>query len=215
MSLPCLIYCGVLDAELRHLVDAGRLAAELRPVDAGLCTDPRALGQAVLTQLAGWPRRPATLVYGYCWPGIDALAARYGARRVPASNCVAMLLGEAEYARALADGCFFLLPQWAGQWRAVFEERLGLAPAVAPDLLGAELRQAVYLDTGVVEYPAESLAGFAAYSGLPVTRRAIGLGRLLRLLPEACASVETALAAPPDRPDYPVHPCSATPVGVC
>lgn len=182
MSAPRLLYCGVLDAELRRLADAGAFVAELQPLDSGLCTDPPALGRALRRHLAAPGRCPTLIVYGYCFPGIDALARRYGARRVPASNCMAMLLGEAEYCCRVAAGCFFLLPQWACRWRDVLQGRLGLTPPVAAELLGAELRGAVYLDTGLADYPAAALAEFALYSGLPVTRQSVGLDHLAQLL---------------------------------
>ena len=182
MSTHCLVYCGALDAELHRLVDAGAFAAELQPVDSGLCTDPPALGRALRRHLTARQGRPVLLVYGHCLPGIDALARHYGARRVPASNCMAMLLGEAEYTRRVAAGCFFLLPEWAGRWRAILQGRLGLSPAVAAELLSGELSQAVYLDTGVADHPADALTEFALYSGLPVTRQAVGLDHLAQLL---------------------------------
>lgn len=181
---PLLICCGALRPEVEALLARGCLAVQPRFLDSSLCCDYRALAKALHSALSEETDRPRALAFGLCHPAIDDLTSRYAATRVRASSCVAMLIGEDAFARSVARGHYFLLPEWTTRWREVIAGVLGLDPSTARELLAGEVARAIYLDTGVAEYPASCLQDFMDFSGLDVERQPVDLQHLAALLTE-------------------------------
>jgi hypothetical protein len=111
--------------------------------------------------------RRVVLVYGDCCARMAELEGRPGVARTRGNNCCELLLGHDAYLRRARGGAFFLLPEWIGRWREVFEKELGLTRENARDLMGDMHRTLVYLDTGIMPVPVVDMADCAEYCGLP------------------------------------------------
>jgi len=181
---PICLACSILRREVEHLRHAGLLELPCRYVDSMLHMVPEKLGRVLDRQLAG--RRGGTvLLFGDCCAHMVDLEAAAGVARTQGVNCCEILLGSAEYRRLRRAGAFFLLPEWALDWRRVFQHQLGLRGDCAREFMREMHSRLVYLDTGLVAVPHAALAEMSEYSGLPLEILAIGLDHLAAALRKA------------------------------
>ena len=191
MSLSTVwISCGVLRAELEELLRLGKIDGELLFLDSMLHMDPRKLEVTLTAALerSGPEGGCLVLVYGDCCPRMLDLARRYRVGRVSAINCAQMLVGRARYRELMQEEAFMLLPEWTLRWKEVFQIGLGLTKEVAHDLMQDNRGNLVYLDTGLVPVPLQSLADCGAYTGLSWCVEPVTLDHLLAMLLEAQVS---------------------------
>jgi hypothetical protein len=182
-----LLACSVFRPELEALARARWPGLELHFLSSMLHMEPPRLERRLLAELGEVRRaaRPVGLVYGDCCAGMSELAAGPGVARVGGVNCPATLLDRETYRRLSHDGAFFLLPEWAGRWREVFEDELGLDAAIAPGFMADLHRKLVYLDTGVVPVPRETLEACSRFTALPFEVFPVPLVRLAELVEAA------------------------------
>ena len=183
------ICCGVLQAELKHLHDSGRIDGEIMTLDSMLHMDPHKLESALTGELERLRHNDlhGVLVYGDCCSGMLDLVKKFNMGRVNAINCPQMLLGRARYRELMHDQAFMFLPEWAIRWKEIFECELGLNRNVARDFMRDNRREIVYLDTGLAELPLRAMEECSAYTGLPWRSEEVKLDNLLSLLLEARA----------------------------
>lgn len=130
------------------------------------------------------------LAYGDCCGGMAAIESQHGVARTYGSNCCEILLGRDVYRQLSREGAFFLLPEWAGRWREVFEAELGFDAKSAPGFMGDMHRRLVYLDTGIEPVPTDALKACAEYCGLPWEVISVSLEPLRRVIEEALARLQ-------------------------
>lgn len=95
-----IVSCGILEHEIRKLIQKGKIDAEVRFLPKNLHSDPLKLEKSLDKVLADYPvdggPRPV-LVYGDVCMGFDmeikALVEKHGAVKVDALNCIDCLLG--------------------------------------------------------------------------------------------------------------------------
>lgn len=182
-----IIACDAVRDEVESVLAGRHLAARTSFLDSSLHFDCTALEQVLTENLQKHADAadPTVLVFGECYPGIDATAARYGATRVRASNCIAMLLGEEQYTRGLMEGQFFLTSAWLSGWRETIEKRFGLDAATARELFSETATAVVYLETLIRSPGSAAARAFARYVDLPLCRVDVGLENLAELIEEA------------------------------
>ncbi len=185
--------CGVLRAEMEALHQRGLIKGKLLFLDSMLHMDPPAL-EATLTRLlekdADTPRC-LVLAYGDCCSRMLDLVRRFRVGRVNAINCAQLLLGRDRYRQLMHQEAFLVLPEWAGRWEEIMQHELGLTRTVAHDLMRETRSVLVYLDTGLAPVPAQEMAAFSAYSGLPWQVEVVNLEIMLSQLLAAQNEAQT------------------------
>lgn len=172
------VTCGIFREELRVL---GPKFPGLRPVflDSMLHMRPGELQDRIDELLE--IRRPERVlfIYGDCTPRIVELCRRPGFAKTRGINCCEIILGREDYRRLRKAGAFFFLPEWTRRWRDVFERELGFAGGRGVEEMLREVHERfIYLDTGVVPVPHDTLDEIARELGLPMSVRETGLSRL-------------------------------------
>lgn len=125
------------------------------------------------------------LIYGDCCVQMTALESLPGVVRTRGKNCSELLLGPETYRRLSHEGAFFLIPEWTRRWREIFIEELGLNRDNATSLMQDLHRKLIYLDTGMVPVPENTLKECSEYCGLPYVVRPVSLVFLQSILDEA------------------------------
>ena len=187
-----LLACGVFRAELESIAPTRWPDWRVVFLPSMLHMRPERLAAvlgAALTREVGVGRSVA-LVYGDCCPRMEVLEGGPGVARTRGKNCCELLLGPAEYSRLSHEGSFFLISEWVGRWREVFETELGLTREIAASLMLDVQRKLEYLDTGLVPVPEEALRQCSDYCGLPCELRTTSLEHLEAAIDDAVRRTE-------------------------
>lgn len=107
------------------------------------------------------------LLYGDCHPFMFEMENQEGVRRVKGINCIEILLEEKQYKKLRSEGAFFLMPEWTLKWEEVFQKELGLNEFWGKDFFNEFHTKLIYLDTGQIEAPIETLKEVSRFTGLP------------------------------------------------
>ena len=107
------------------------------------------------------------LLYGGCHNLMDKYHSRSDIRRVKGCNCVEIILGKDRYAALLKEGAFFLMPEWAGRWKEVFNDKLGLKGEIGKEFMQEMHKFFLYVDTGLAPVPEQMLYEISQTLGLP------------------------------------------------
>ncbi|MGB9903327.1 MAG: DUF1638 domain-containing protein [Desulfotomaculales bacterium] len=186
--MHCIVCCGILRRELevlfREVCGNNQSAPDVVYLEAALHVDFKKIHAALqkaLTDLS--PKyRQLTLVYGQlCHPEMEELARQFGARAIPARNCIEMLLGE-EMAKTDQEArTFYLTPGWLDNWQKIFIEGLGWDSVEARQNFGFYDR-ILLLDTGVTPLAEETILEFFEYAQVTIEIRPVGLQNLHKLI---------------------------------
>jgi hypothetical protein len=181
------IACSIFRRELEQFQAEGRTALSMRYLDSMLHMQPERLQERVQALLAEHLARggDVVLVYGDCCPRMLDYQQLPGVARTAGINCCEILLGRERYRALRREGAFFLMPEWALDWRRAFHDALGPRKETARMLMRDMHTRLVYLDTGLVPAPERELEEIAEYTGLPVERMAVTLDALLAALQDA------------------------------
>lgn len=186
--MHCLVCCGILRRELEVLFRGAcgnnQNAPDVVYLEAALHVDFKKIHAALQNALTDLSRenRRLTLVYGQlCHPEMEELARQFGARVIPARNCIEMLLGE-EMAKIDQEArTFYLTPGWLDNWKKIFIEGLGWDSVEARQNFGFYDR-ILLLDTDVTPLAEEAILEFFEYAQVPIETRPVGLQNLQRLI---------------------------------
>lgn len=172
------ITCGIFQAEMTALAPRfPRLRFEY--LDSMLHMRPDLLQIRIDELLGGQPLGQVLFIYGDCTPRIVELCRRPGFAKTAGINCCEIVLGREEYRRLRKGGAFFFLPEWTLRWRQVFERELGFVGGrEAGEMLREVHSHLVYLDTGVMAVPRETLQDIGRELAMPMSVLSTGLGRL-------------------------------------
>lgn len=184
-----LISCGMLEAEIEHLLKKHAKEVPVRYLDPALHVNFDKL-KAGLTQALEENRQEgseARVIYGYCHPEMEEILTPYCATRISAANCLEALLGAAQMAHMEAEGkLIYMTAGWLHEWKrmvAAGAEDLGLD---FRNMFG-DYRAILVLDTGIAPIDDADVAEFSAYANLPVERMEVTLdhlwARIRELLP--------------------------------
>lgn len=193
MSLPappprCLA-CSIFRREIEALRASGRLELPVEYLPSMLHMVPARLDARLEVAMAATrkeaPDTPLVLAYGDCCGHMADYEARPGAGRTQGINCCEIVLGSETYRRLRREGAFFLMPEWALEWKKVFVGQLGLLGPCAREFMQELHTRLVYLDTGILPVPHATLAEAGDFLGLPVEVLPVSLDPLLASLQQA------------------------------
>jgi hypothetical protein len=179
-AITCLA-CGVFRTELDALVREGRLDCTIETLESMLHMNPVGLERAIERAMDARPGGRVVLLYGDCHAWMRETETRDDVSRVAGLNCCEILLGHDAYHRLQRAQAFIFLPEWARRWRDVFTRELGFTdPVLAQAFMKEHRRRLVYLDTGVVPVPVQTLDDIAGFFGMPVEVQPVSLDVLLQ-----------------------------------
>lgn len=164
-----IVCCSIFRAELGALCERHWPELPVHFVDSALHTRPPDLEaelNKVLREKVAQGVRVA-LIYGDCCAGMSKLQSLPGICRVQAINCTQLLLGKEEHRRLSREGAFFLTSEWTGRWKDIFVSELGLNEENAHSLMREMHTKLIYLDTGLLSVPRETLEECSRFCGLP------------------------------------------------
>ena len=181
-----IVVCGMLKDELAAVLRQEHLSLPVFSLAPAPCIDYQVLRR----QLAGALTRAKTaaddvlLVIGRCYPDIDDLAARHGARRLDVHDCFEALLGREERKRLDREAnTFYTLPAWLKHWRRAFAKGMRWDAVDVRQNFG-HYERILLLDSGLRPVSDEQILEFFDYTGVPIEVRPVGLENLSQLLLE-------------------------------
>lgn len=179
MKLLNVICCSVLRREMEEVLRQEYPQARAIFLDSMLHMRPRKLQQALERTLCGLPSRTCLLIYGDCHPFMQDMERQYHCCRTAGINCSDLLLGRELYAQYRKEGAFFFLPEWTARWREVFQKELGFTtPSLAKEFMQENRGKLIYLDTGLLPVPEQTLGEISTYFGMPVDVLPVSLALL-------------------------------------
>jgi Protein of unknown function (DUF1638) len=191
MKPAALLICGALGREVKAIVDEHGWEVDVYGVPALHHFYPRKIVEAVDQRLATLSRayRRVVVVYGDCGTAgaLDRVIEKHGAVRLKGPHCYEMLAGAKEFERLSEEqpATFFLTDWLVRNFERAVVRGLGLDryPGLLPVYFHNYtnlLYLAQFPDSTLLEKTAE----IAAYLGLPLEVRRVGLGELQSRLAE-------------------------------
>lgn len=163
------VCCSVLEKELRAIMKNRRADVDLVFPDSMLHMHPERLHREMERILAEHPAQPCLIVYGDCHAHMENMERAPHRSRTQGVNCAELLMGNERYRNLRKEKAFLFLPEWTERWREVFQEELGFSDgALAGEFMRETRKKLVYLDTGIVPVPVETLKEISRFFGMPV-----------------------------------------------
>lgn len=179
-KITCLA-CGVFRMEIDALIKQGKLDCDIITLESMLHMKPAKLGQEMGRILDAKPNDKFLVLYGDCHPHIHEMQSMENVSRVTGINCCEILLGSDVYRKLQKEQAFVFLPEWTLRWKEVFAHELGFENReVAQTFMKEYRKRLVYVDTGVIPVPDETLREISEYFGMPVEIMHISLDIFLQ-----------------------------------
>jgi hypothetical protein len=182
-----IIVCGILKAETAAILEREGLAVPVFTLAPAPCIDYAVLER----QLEGALRRASAVaddvlvVIGRCHPDIDAIVARFGARRLDMRDCFEALLHRDERRRLDRESnTFYTMATWLPHWRRAIAQGMRWDDVDARQHFSRYAR-ILLLDTGLHPIADEQVLEFFDFTGVPIEVRPVGLDNLRALLLDA------------------------------
>jgi hypothetical protein len=171
--------CGVFKLEIEALVRQKKLDCDIITLDSMLHMKPSKLEHELEVVLDTAKDDRYLLLYGDCHPHMHEMQNRANTTKVSGINCCEILLGKRAYRKFQEGRAFIFLPEWTLRWREVFTCQLGFTkPEMARTFLKEHSRNLVYIDTGVMPVPDNTLQEISAYFDLPMEVMHVSLDNL-------------------------------------
>lgn len=129
-----LLGCGILQREVRFLIDKNHWPLDTDFLDSSLHVDFEALQAALQGGLKRNADRDVVVFYGECHPHMERMLEQAHTFRTEGQNCVEMLLGRERFMEELSNGAFFLMEDWARRWDEAIAKTFGSRPAVVREI---------------------------------------------------------------------------------
>ena len=163
------ICCGVLRREIMEILRQDHPEAEQIFLESMLHMHPEMLREAIDEVMTPRGDRPCLLVYGDCHAHIQETGKQPNCAKTEAINCGDLLLGRELYRTYRNEKAFLFLPEWTERWREVFQTEMGfLDQELARDFMQENQSKLIYLDTGIVPVPRETLDEISEYFSMPI-----------------------------------------------
>lgn len=168
--------CGVFRMEIETLVSQGKLDFDIITLDSMLHMKPAKLEQEMKLIMGRRANDKFLLLYGDCHPRMNEIQGMANASRTAGINCCEILLGSEVYRKLQKEQAFFFLPEWTVRWQEVFDDELGFKNRdVAQSFMKEYRKRLIYVDTGVMPVPDETLRDITEYFDMPVETMRISL----------------------------------------
>lgn len=185
-----LLGCGILAAEVHHLIERNGWPVDTDFLPASLHVDLEKLEAALTDNLARHPEPAKVVFYGCCHPRMDTLLAAAHTFRTEGQNCVAMLLGHERFMEELAAGAFFLLEDWALHWDDAMRATFGDHPEAIREIFHLSNRYILALRTPCSGDFSAQAQHAAASVDLPLRWLDVALDHLESVLARALAQCQ-------------------------
>jgi len=182
---PLILGCGILQKEIRFLIEKNGWALETHFLDSALHIDFDKLSLALTSTLSHHAGREGFVFYGACHPLMESILHAAGTYRTAGQNCVEMLLGEELFTKELEQGAFFLLEEWAHRWERIVTATMGTNLEVIREMYQGDRGYLLCLSTpcsGDFRKEAEEAGRLV---GLPLRWLDVSLDHLEMVLQEA------------------------------
>jgi hypothetical protein len=190
-KITCLA-CGVFRMEIEALARQGKLDCNIITLDSMLHMNPARLGQEMGRVMEVAPENRFLVLYGDCHPHMHEMQSMENVSRVTGINCCEILLGKEVYRKLQKEQAFIFLPEWTLRWKEVFAHELGFENhEVAQSFMKEHQKRLVYVDTGVMPVPDETLQEISGFFGMPVETVHIYLDNLLQGINKALEKFST------------------------
>ena len=180
-----LVGCGILEKEIKHLVEKNEWPLATRFLCSSLHVDFDKLAESLTGSLAKLPPDRTITFYGTCHPRMAAILRENHSIRTRGQNCVEILLGKEVFTRELGQGAFFLMEDWARNWETITTKAFGPHPEVRNEIFREEHKYFLAIRTPLsADFSAEAEA-ISSEVGLPLKWMDVGLEFLEEALSEA------------------------------
>jgi hypothetical protein len=180
-----LLGCGILQQEVRYLIDKNGWELETDFLDSSLHVDFSALESALQGGLARNAGRDVVVFYGSCHPRMEQMLDAAQTFRPQGQNCVEMLLGPDRFMQELSNGAFFLLEDWALRWDAAISKAFGNKPEVIREIFQLSNQYILCLRTPCSGAFEQAAMEIGLKVGLPLRWMDVGLENLEAVLRQA------------------------------
>jgi hypothetical protein len=178
--------CGVFRMELETLARQGKLDCNIIALESMLHMKPSKLEREMGRIIEAGQNDKFLIIYGDCHPHMHEMQERENVAKVSGINCYDILLGRETYRKLRKDQAFILLPEWTLRWREVFVNEFGVENhEAAQSFMKEHLKRLLYVDTGVMPVPEETLQDIAEFVGMPVDILHISLENLRQAIDNA------------------------------
>jgi hypothetical protein len=177
-----LVGCGIFKKEVSFLIKKNNWAINTDYLPASLHINLKQLSTALQEGLARHSDEQTIVFYGACHPRMDKLLNEANTLRTLGQNCVAMLLGDEEFNRELANGAFFLLDDWAQHWDDVIFKTFGSNIEMIRDIFHDQHRYLLALRTPCSDDFSAEASHISTMLELPVQWRDVTLEHLENVL---------------------------------
>ncbi|MDD5285794.1 MAG: DUF1638 domain-containing protein [Desulfuromonadaceae bacterium] len=180
-----LLGCGILQKEIRFLIDKNGWPLETHFLDSALHIDFGKLSLALTSALDCHAEPQVIVFYGSCHPQMESILKAARTFRTAGQNCVEMLLGPERFSAELEQGAFFLLEEWARRWERIVTATFGTNLKVIREIYQGDRSYLLGITTpcsGDFKAEAEEAGRLV---GLPLRWMDISLDNLERVLQKA------------------------------
>lgn len=181
-----LISCGIVKEEVDAALRDEGLRVPIVYLAPAPCINPGALekqlNRALERSMA--VAEEAVVLIGLCHRDIDAILARYRARRLPINDCFDAILGPRRKELDREANTFYTLPSWLRHWKRALMDKLGWNDVDARQNFGLYERIAL-LDAGVQPFSDEEVLEFFDFTGVPIDVMKVDLMPLRKMLRES------------------------------
>ena len=184
--------CSIFRRELEALRERGSISFPIHYLNSMLHMRPNELHETLsgkIDYLAA-SNDAIILLYGECHNRMELHEGLANVFRLKGRNCIEIFLGKESYIELSKSRAFFFLPEWTHRWREIFQKELGLTEKIAPEFMKEMHSTLLYLDTGIIPVPKETLGEASRALGLPYDVLPISLEPLLENIRDTLKSIE-------------------------
>lgn len=180
-----LLGCGILQREIRFLIEKNGWPLETHFLDSTLHIDFDKLSLALTASLKRHEEREIIVFYGACHPLMESILHAAGTYRTVGQNCVEMLLGTEQFTKELEQGAFFLLEEWAHRWERIVTATMGTNLEVLREMYQGDRGYLLCLSTPCSGNFKEEAEEAGRLVGLPLRWIDVSLDHLESVLQES------------------------------
>lgn len=163
------ISCSIFKIEIEKLIENGEIDFPFVFLESMLHMYPKELDIQLkdYIQKEKDKNNSIILVYGDCSAHLIDITQEEKIQKVPGINCCEILLGKEQYRKHQKEGAFFLMNEWVDKWYEIFSNELQLNSNVAKPFMQDMHKKLIYLDTGIIPIPIDTIKEISNYVGLP------------------------------------------------
>jgi len=162
------IACSIFKKDLEKIWEKKSFDFKIIYLDSMLHMNPAKLDELLNIQTEKFSDKNIILLYGDCHSKMLDLEKNKNIYRSPGINCCNILLENKRYKELRKQGGFILIDEWVMRWKEIFQNELGFKNTQNAQMFMQEMHtKLIYLDSGNIEIPTQTLTDISEYCGLP------------------------------------------------